>query len=413
MTKEIAKLSARRMATEKRPGMHADGGGLYLQVTPTGARTWLLRYQLAGRRREMGLGSASAGPDGKPVVSLADARLKAADAMRLVAAGIDPIADRDAKRAAAVVEAAKTMTFRASAEAFLTSMRAGWRNAKHAAQWDSTLETYVHPTLGDLPVRSIDAALILKVLNPIWRTKPETASRVRGRVEAILDHAKAQGGREGDNPARWSGNLQYMLPSLRDVRLVRHHASMPYGDMPTFWPRLQIADGQGARALEFLILTAGRTGEVLNAQWPEIDDGARVWTVPPERMKGKKEHRVPLTDPALALLRKLAAARTGDLIFPGQSEGMPLSNMTMQAVLRRLRVRGTPHGFRSSFRTWVAEETSFPADVAEAALAHTQGKLHAAYQRGDLLEKRRTMMDAWANYVEGRGADVVPLRRPG
>jgi integrase len=400
MAKKAAGLTAVQVQS-KPAGMHADGNGLYLQVTTNGARSWIFRFQLDGKRRDMGLGSAAAGADGRPVVSLATARQKAADAKRLVAEGIDPIGHRDAERAAAAATAAKAMTFRQAAESYIEAMRPEWRNGKHADQWPSTLEAYVYPTLGGLAVSSIDAGLVRKVLAPIWTTKTETASRVRGRIEAILDYAKVQGARDGDNPARWAGNLEHMFPAKARIATVKHHTSLPYADLPDFWPRLQVQDGMGARALEFTILTACRSGEVLGARWDEIDTKAKVWIIPAGRMKAGAEHRVPLTDPALALLRKLAAIRLGELVFPGQSDGMPLSNMTMQATLRRMQVDATPHGFRATFRTWAAEKTDSPADVVEAALAHTQGKLTAAYQRGDLLEKRRELMAAWAAYVEG------------
>ena len=400
----ISSLTARRVLTECTPGMYGDGGGLYLQVTESGARTWIFRFQIQGRRRDMGLGSASPTTDGQPVVSLAEARDRAATAKRLVANGVDPIEQRKEQRKAAARAAAKAMTFRECAGSYMEAQRAGWRNEKHAAQWETTLETYVYPTLGDLSVSSIEPSHVRKVLAPIWRDKTETASRIRGRIESVLEFAKALGGREGDNPARWAGNLEHMFPAKGDIRTVQHHASMPYPEVPDFWTRLAMNEGAGAQALAFAILTACRTGEVLGARWDdEIDLADKVWTIPAERMKGKREHRVPLSDPAVAMLRKLDAARMGEFVFPNQS-GAKLSDMTMHMALRRMKVAATPHGFRASFRTWIAEETDFPPDLAEAALAHTQGALHDAYQRGDLLAKRRVMMTAWADYVERRNS---------
>lgn len=393
-------LSSRRVQTERRPGLHADGDGLYLQVTEAGGKSWTFRFQLNGRRRDMGLGPAAGSLS---AVSLAAARQFAAQAKTLVRDGIDPIEHRAARRAETTLVTAKAMTFQQAAEAYVESMRSGWRNAKHASQWSVTLETYVYPEIAHLAVGAVDGGLVLKVLSPIWSTKTETASRVRGRIEAVLDYAAARGAREGDNPARWKGVLSKMLPAPGKVRRVVHHASMPYAEVPDFWPKLQMQDGMGARALEFTILTACRTGEVLGARWPEVDLEGRVWAIPPERMKAGAAHRVPLSDPTIAQLRKLAAVRVDDLVFPGQREGVPLSRMIMKMALRRMKFDVTPHGFRATFRTWVADKTGFAHEIAEAALAHTIGdKTVAAYQRGTMLEKRRDMMNAWANFIEGR-----------
>ncbi len=401
MAKMAVGLSARKVETIKTPGLFADGNGLYLQVTQTGAKSWIFRYQMAGRRRDMGLGSAL-------IVSLADARQKALDAKRMVVSGKDPLDEKKADSASQALETARAVTFKECAAAYIDSMRAGWKNAKHAAQWGATLETYAYPSLGDLPIGGVDIGLVLKVLEPIWTVKTETASRVRGRIEAILDYAKARGYRTGENPARWKGHLDHILPSKASVAKVEHHPSLPYTAMPAFWPKLQIQDGMGARALEFAILTAARTNEVLGARWDEIDLEARVWSVPGSRMKAGVDHRVPLTEPAVALLRKMAAVRIGELVFPGQrhdrqkDHDRQLSNMAMAMVLRRMNIEATPHGFRSTFRTWVAEQTRFPHEVAEAALAHTQSdKVVAAYQRGDLFDKRRELMAAWAAYCMG------------
>lgn len=400
MPKKAAGLSARQVSTIKTPGMFADGAGLYLQVTGSGAKTWIFRFQIAGRRRDMGLGALS-------TVTLAEARQKAQDAHQLVAAGIDPIEHRARQEAAVALESAKLMTFRECAEAFIRTNRPGWKNEKHADQWTTTLATYAFPVLGELPVAGIDTGLVLQAVEPIWHRKTETASRVRGRIEAVLDYAKVRGFRSGENPARWKGHLDHILPAKGDVAKVGHHAALPYADVPGFWPKLQAQDGMGARALELCILTATRTGEVLGARWDEIDLERRVWTIPAGRMKAGAEHRVPLSEPAVTLLRKMQAVRVNDLVFRGQHE-KPLSNMAMAMCMRRMKVDATPHGFRSTFRTWVAECTTVPDAVAEAALAHTiDDKVVAAYQRGDLFEKRRELMEAWGRYCEGRGETTV------
>lgn len=410
MARKTNVLTVREVQTLKTVGLHADGSvpGLYLKVAPTGAKVWIHRYQLRGARHDMGLGSTA-------VVTLVQAREKAREVRRLVAEGIDPIEHRVSEASAAALAVATAMTFRQCAEAYIESMRAGWKNAKHGLQWSSTLETYAFPVMGELPIAGIDTGLVLRVLEPIWRKKTETASRVRGRIECILDYARVRGyRREGENPARWKGHLDHILPAKAAVAPVQHHASMPYADVPRFWPRLQMQDGLAARALELCILTATRTGELLGARWSEIDLDTATWTIPAGRMKAGAEHRVPLSDPALALLHKLAAIRVNDLVFPGQSSGRALSQMAMLMVARRMKVAATPHGFRSSFRTWVAETTAFPFEVAEIALAHTQGdKVVAAYQRGDLFEKRRQLMAQWAAYCttpRATGQVVVPIR---
>ncbi|MBB3264077.1 integrase [Azospirillum sp. OGB3] len=395
MPKKAVGLTARKVETIRTPGLFADGNGLYLQVTATGAKTWIFRYSIGGKRRDMGLGSTT-------VVSLAQARDKAVEAKKVVAAGTDPLEARKAQEAAQALEAARAVTFKECAASYIESMQAGWKSAKHGAQWTSTLETYAYPLIGSLPINAIDTNLVLKVLEPIWTTKTETASRVRGRIESILDYAKVRGHRSGENPARWRGHLDHILPAKNDVVKVEHHAALHYASMPSFWPKLQVQDGMGARALELAILTATRTSEVLGAKWSEVDTERRVWIIPPERMKPGVEHRVPLTEPTLALLRKMGAIRRGELVFTGQTKDRPLSNMAMNMTLRRMKLDVTPHGFRSTFRTWVAEKTHFPDDVAEAALSHTQGnKVVAAYQRGDLFEKRRLLMQAWAQFVTG------------
>lgn len=407
MPKRAAGLTDVRVRSHQKPGMLADGDGLYLQVADGGSKSWIFRYQLNGRRRDLGLGSLAKVP-------LKMARRKAKAALELVADGIDPIDHKNAAGSAAAVALAKAVTFKQAATVYIDHKRAGWRNAKHASQWSSTLEAYVFPVFGHLPVSAIDTALVCKALDPIWRDKTETASRVRGRIEAILDHAKVRGLREGDNPARWHGHLKLTYAAKGEIAPVRHHSSLPYSELPAFWPKLQAQDGMGARALEFAILTAGRTGEVLGARWSEIDLKARVWRIPGERMKASKEHTVPLSGPAVALLHKLAAVRTGEIIFQGHAVGAPLSNMTPLMTLRRMKVGATPHGFRSTFRTWVAEQTNFPHEVAEAALAHTQDdKVVAAYLRTDFAKKRVALMDAWGSFVvsDDPVAKVVSIGR--
>ena len=386
-------LSARQAATITKPGLYADGGGLYLQVSSYGTRSWIFRFQLSGRRRDMGLGRLGD-------VSLAQAREKAGAARALVLRGEDPIEVAKAETGAEGA-AAPAKTFRQAAAELIDAKSPGWSNAKHAAQWTATLETYAYPVIGDMDVNEISAPDVLRILSEIWVSKSETASRLRGRIEAVLDYSRVMGWRSGENPARWRGNLAHLLPSRFAVAPPVHRPSLSYAALPAFWPRLQAADGIGARALEMLILTAARSAEVIGARWPEIDSEAKIWTIPAGRMKARNEHRVPLTAPAVALLRRMWTIRLADdgFIFPGQRPKKGISSMTMAGVLRRMKVDVVPHGFRATFRTWAAEVTATREDIAEAALAHTQGKLTAAYQRGDLFEARRKLMDDWAAFV--------------
>jgi integrase len=377
--------------------MHADGGGLYLQVTPSGAKSWIFRFMLHGRAREMGLGPLH-------TISLAEARERARECRKLRLDGIDPVEARSAKRAKERLAAATAMTFAECAERYIAAHRTGWRNPKHAAQWPSTLQTYAYPVFGLLPVQAIDTALVTKAIEPIWQAKPETASRVRGRIEAVLDWAKVRGYRDGENPARWRGHLDKLLPARAKVRKVEHHPALPYAVMGEFVASLRQQEGVAARALEFLILTAARTGEVIAARWNEFDLAEKVWTVPADRMKAGKEHRVPLSAAAVAIIEQMQATRVADqqFVFPGGKLGKPLSNMAMLKLLQRMgRGELTAHGFRSSFRDWAAERTNFPREVAEMALAHTVGdKVEAAYRRGDLFAKRRRLMEEWARHCE-------------
>lgn len=384
------KLTATRVDKLKKPGRYGDGGGLWLQIAAGGTKSWLLRYQRDGKARQMGLGPVS-------LVSLADARERARDARRILLDGEDPIEARNAERLAAKIEAAKGMTFEQCAEKYIATHEAAWRNEKHRAQWRNTLKRYANPKIGGLPVSAIDTALVLKVLEPIWGKKPETASRLRGRIEAVIDWATAREYRAGDNPARWRGHLDKLLPSKRKLRSVRHHTAIPYEELPAFMARLRRSEFVSAYALEFTILTAARTGEVIGALWPEIDTAAKIWTVPASRMKAGREHRVPLSDRAVELLEALPREDDNDHVFIGARKGAGLSNMAMLELVKGAGF--TVHGFRSTFRDWAAETTAYPNHVVEMALAHLIGdKVEAAYRRGDLFEKRRRLMRDWATY---------------
>jgi len=355
----------------------------------------------------MGLGAYS--PSG---MTLAKAREAATAARELIRQGIDPIQRQQAAQSALRASMAEALTFKDCAESYIKAHAAGWKNAKHQQQWRNTLAQHDYPVLGELLVRDVKLPQVLAVLEPVWTTTNETAVRVRGRIESVLDWARARGLRDGENPARWRGHLDKLLPKPSKVSSVQHHAALPVGDVGAFMTRLRDADGMGARALEFVILTAARSGEARGATWAEIDLAAKVWTLPGNRMKAGKEHRVPLSDAALALLRALPKMAGSELVFPAPRGG-ELSDMTLTAVLRRMEVPAVPHGFRSTFRDWAAERTSYPRDVAEMALAHAIGdKVEAAYRRGDLFEKRALMMSDWAVFLtrsEAKG-QVVELR---
>jgi integrase len=399
----VNQLTAIKVQKLKQPGYHADGGGLFLQVKG-GAKSWIFTYSLHGRGREMGLGSVSR-------VSLAEARDERDRCNRLLRDHVDPIEERKRKRAESALTNAKSITFAEAAAAYIATHRAGLKNAKHAKQWATTIRDYVEPRLGKLNVADIDTGLIRQVLEPIWTTKPETASRVRMRAEAILDWAKVSGYRTGENPARWKGNLDKLLPKLSKVRKVRHHPAMPYDSLPGFMAELRQQNGSAARALEFTILTASRTGEVLTARPSEIDKG--VWTVPGERMKGGKEHRVPLCKRAI----ELASGGSSSYLFPSRYHSdKPLSNMAMLKLLEHMGHGDvTTHGFRSCFKTWAMEQSPCDNHTIEAALAHVSGtRVERVYMRSDVLQKRRLLMDAWAKFCAtppAQSADrVVPLR---
>ncbi len=391
MTKKIHQLSAVKIASIKARGMYADGGGLYLQVSTNGTRSWIFRFKASGHTRDMGLGSLA-------TISLANAREIAGECRRARLNGIDPIEARKTERSEAQLAAARSMTFDQSRDAFIDAHKSAWRNAKHRAQWTASLATYVTPVFGSSPIQNVDIALVMKVLESIWSTKPETANRGRGRIERVLDWAKVRGFRQGENPARWRGHLDALLPARGKVRQVTHHAALPYNEVAEFMAELRAREGIATRALEFTILTAARTGEGLGTRWEEIDLRARVWTVPLSRMKAGREHRVPLSHAAIAVLKQMQALRQTDFVFPGDRRGKPLSNMSMLMTLRRMgHDEITAHGFRSTFRDWAAELTTFPPEVAEAALAHVVGdRTEAAYRRGDLFEKRRRLMESWA-----------------
>ena len=397
--KELSALAVQRLTA---PGMHAVGGvaGLYLCVSPSGSRSWIARVNVDGKRREMGLGSF-------PDVSLSIAREKARAARSDTTMGIDPVAHRKEARSARQALKATQKTFADCAKAYIEAHSDSWRNAKHRAQWPSTFETYVYPTMGTVLVGEVTQAHVMAVLLPIWKTKTQTATRLRGRIEQVLAWATAAGFRQGENCARWTGLLDQLLPAPGKVSKPKHHPAVRVDDMPAFIKALRQHDGLSPKALEFAVLTAARSGEVRGANWAEIDLEAAAWTVPPERMKAGKEHRVPLSAAAIKLLEAMPRIEGTELVFPAPRGGQ-LSDMALTALTRRMNFRDdagrvcVPHGFRSSFRDWVFERTDYPRDLAEAALAHAlENKVEAAYRRGDALERRRAMMQAWANYCEG------------
>jgi integrase len=413
-------------------GRYGDGGGLYLLVRPSRGKTgqgdkptlmrfWLFRYTSVGKMREMGLGAASA--TGKDGLSLADARARARKLADLVRDGRDPLADRDAddtrKKAEAAVAAATAVTFRDTAERYIAAHEAGWKNPKHRQQWSNTLRDYAYPIIGALPVSTIETGQVTEILEPIWRAKPETASRLRGRLEQVLDYAKVMGWRQGENPARWRGHLDHLLPSRAKIARVEHHAALSWREIGRFMQALAAKEGVAALALQFVILTAARSGEVRGAVWNEIDLRHATWTIPADRMKAAREHRVPLTASALTVLEAVLPLRDrarGDFVFPGARVGQPLSDVALSKLAKSCGSTDTTvHGFRSSFRDWAAETTAYPNEVAEAALAHTvSDKVEAAYRRGDLFEKRRRLMDDWATFCSRPlpvAGEVVPLRK--
>ncbi|QHO76804.1 integrase [Bradyrhizobium sp. CCBAU 051011] len=423
MARPTNKLSVKFTEKEDlKPGLYGDGGGLYLQVSDFKTKAWVFRYMMAGRARKMGLGDFE-------LVSLKDARKKRDAAYGLVVDGVDPIEERKARKAEQAVERAKALTFKECAERYIEANKSGWKSDKHAGQWASTLETYAYPFLGHLPVAAIDVGLVMKVLEQrtekngrqgtLWNIKTETALRTRGRIETVLSYAKARGYRNGENPATWRGHLDQLLPARSQVAPVEHHAALPYSDMPAFMAKLRAKEGVSARALEYTILTAARTGDTIGGKWKEIDKDEKLWTIPAARVKGKKgarkrDHVVPLTKQALAALE--AVPTEGDYLFPGGKADAGLSNAAMSELLKGMGYApdvATVHGFRSTFKDWCMEQTAYGDELSEMALAHTiKDKVKAAYHRGDMLEKRRRLMADWAAYCTGKtvgGSNVVKI----
>ena len=402
----MGKLTAIGVRALVTPGRYSDGDGLHLHVRAPDRRAWVLRYTRQGKTKDMGLGAY-------PAVSLAEARKAAGAALAQLRAGRDPV---ELRQGTAKTAAARTPTFRVVAEEYIAAQQPGWSNPRHAAQWASTLATYAYPVIGSTPVQDVDVEAVLRILQPIWSGKPETATRVRGRLEAVLDAAKVRGWRTGENPARWKGNLAGLLPARGRVARVEHQPSLPWQQVRAFLAELRTMEGVAARALELAILTAARSGEVRGATWPEFDLAAGVWVVPAGRMKAGRQHRVPLPAPAMVLLRREAELRTtqGGLVFPGARAGRPLSDMALSELIRRMNAKGeaprwvdvtgrpvVPHGFRSTFRVWAGEQTRQPREVVEAALAHAvRDRTEAAYARTDLLDRRRPLMKAWGAWCE-------------
>ena len=409
------KLSAAFVKKTTRPGKYPDGGNLYLQIAESGrkdgssivTRSWLFRYSRFAKDTWLGLGPY-------PDVSLAEARDLATAERKKKRSGIDPLTDKRTRRRAIRAAHENMMSFAECAEKYVDSQAPSWSNSKHVAQWRSTLTNIAGPVIGHLPVDQVDTVLVLRCLEPIWNEKTETANRLRGRIEAVLDWATVRGYRKGDNPARWRGHLNKLLPKPGKVAPVKHHPALPYSDIGEFMLLLRASPGAAARALEFTILTAARTSEVILAQWSEFNLHGKAWRVPAERMKSKREHRVPLSPAAIGVL-EVMKHYDGTYVFPSHKRGSHLSNAAMLQVLKRLgRSDITVHGFRSTFRDWCAESTNYPADVAEMALAHMlRDKTEAAYRRGDLFDKRRRLMNDWARYcrIAKKTATVTPMRR--
>ena len=401
MPKIARELSALEVSRLKAPGLVSVGvvPGLSLQISPTVSRSWVLRVKVGSKRRDMGLGPY-------PGVTLAQAREKARQARELIDQGHDPILDRQRAHSRLKADQASAITFEAAARSFMDAKSPEWSNPKHAAQWTATLSTYAYPVIGQLHVADVKQAHVLQILEPIWVSKTETASRLRGRIENVLDWARARGFRSDDNPARWRGHLDKLLSAPEKTTRIIHHPAVPVNDVAAFYAALKQKTGMSARALEFALLTAARSGEVRGATWAEIDLDAGLWIIPAERMKGRKEHRVPLSKPALQILRDLPRLEGCEFVFPAPRAGA-LSDMALTAVMRRMGLAFVPHGLRSTFRDWTAERTSFPRDLAEMALAHTVGnKVEAAYRRGDMLERRAAMMQTWADFLAAPAATV-------
>lgn len=399
-------LNAVYVSRLREPGMHFVGGtpGLALQVLASGGRSWVLRIRVHGKRRDMGLGSF-------PDISLSLAREMAREVRAKVKQGIDPIAERQASRSRAEAERVAMRTFEQCAERYITSMEGNWKSAKSPQQWRNTLETYAYPVMGKIAARDIELSHVMAVLEPIWRTKTETASRLRGRIESVLDWAAVNGLRSGVNPARWKGHLDKLLPAAAKVKPPKHHPALPYRDMNDVWNRLRQKEGMGAMALRFAILCAARSGEVRGATWDEFDEQQRLWVIPKERMKAARDHRVPLSEAAWSLLKSLPRDDSVPYVFPS-SKGTPLSDATLLKVLKDMGVPAVPHGFRSTFKDWAVECTNYPSEMSEMALAHAvPDKVEAAYRRGDLLMRRYQMMEDWARFCQQKWSTgiVVPI----
>jgi len=407
VTRTLNRLSALKVARAKQPGMYADGGGLYLRVAEGGSKQWVFRYAVGTRDRDMGLGPVH-------TLTLPEAREKAREARLLRLEGIDPIEAKGARMAALKAADARAMTFKQCAEGFIRDNEASWTSARHRQEWVGSLVRLVYPTLGSLPVAAIDTPLVLKVLKPIWEKTPETASRVRGRIENVLGWATVHHYRAGDNPARWGGLLEHALPARSKIAKVEHHAALPYAEIGAFVAELRQDSGVAAACLQFITLTAARLDEARSATWDEIDLPNRIWIVPARRMKADKEHRVPLSAGAVVILKQMQEIRQSDYVFPGRLEGRPIGDNTIWRLAKEAAGSDiTIHGLRSSFRDWAAERTSFPREVAEMALAHAiPNAVEAAYRRGDLFEKRRRLMDAWAEFCAkpSHRGEVVVIR---
>ncbi|MGH1457214.1 MAG: tyrosine-type recombinase/integrase [Alphaproteobacteria bacterium] len=406
IAKELKPLAVAKL---NKPGMHFVGGvtGLALRISSTGSRSWILRATVGNKRRDMGLGRY-------PEISLAKAKELTVEQRLKIRDGIDPILARQNAQAALKAEQASFISFEEAAQQYINAHRAGWKNAKHASQWSNTLKAYAYPVLSGLHVKDVTVDHILQVIEPIWQTKTETANRVRNRIELVLDWAKARGSRTGDNPARWKGNLDALLPAPSRVSKVSHHKAMDWRDVSAFMQELKQQDSVGAKALMLTILTATRSGEVRKATWDEIDLEQAVWTIPAERMKAGKEQRIPLSPEAVAILRKQPHIADIPYIFSNKV-GKPLSDMALTQLLRRMELDCTVHGFRSTFRDWAGETTAFPREVIEHALAHKlKDKAEAAYARGDLFTKRRKLMAAWADFLKQTQTEqsrVVPINK--
>jgi integrase len=416
-------VTAAQVEKGTKPGRYGDGAGLYLLVRSKEAKFWLFRYKQNGKMREMGLGPAT----GRTAVPLSAARERARELHAVVRAGRDPLDERDAEKAKADADAAKAkagaMTFAQVADMYIAAHEASWRNPKHRKQWRATLDQYAMPQIGNLPVDSVDTGTVIKIIEPLWREKTQTASRLRGRIEAVLDYAKARGWREGENPVRWRGHLDQLLPNPRKVQRVEHHAALPWREIGAFMQRLRCTFSASARCLEFLILTACRSGEARFARLSEIDFDRAVWTIPAERIKAGQDHRVPLSQPALDVLRTMAQFGDEGIVFPGLKTASTLSDVVLTSALHAAGGGSTVHGFRSTFRDWCGECTNYPRELAELSLAHktfvgdageTIGSaVELAYKRGDQLERRRRLMADWAAFCDRPmvAGEVIPLPR--